>query len=224
MSKQDRQGARTVSDLERKYKFGESFAEVMGLATDARTAANNAQTSADLAQETADAAIKLTVDLDSSLNQEEIFQRLTNNGELQGFYLQDGKLYINSEFVQILNLVADTIVSRDSHGGSMSVQGGVFRLKEDNTVMVEITTDDAGYPSFRMFKLDDGALTRCIFVGADGVQLIDLSGATPAIKFGIDLGTDNAATISCPDESGALTTKKAVWKLQADGTHILTGV
>lgn len=39
MSKQDRQGARTITDLERKYNlrnFGESFAEVMGIATDAR--------------------------------------------------------------------------------------------------------------------------------------------------------------------------------------------
>lgn len=41
MSKQDRQGARTVSDLERKYNlhnYGEQFAIVMGVATDARKA------------------------------------------------------------------------------------------------------------------------------------------------------------------------------------------
>lgn len=36
MSKQDRQGARTASDLERKYNFGKTFAELMGLANDAR--------------------------------------------------------------------------------------------------------------------------------------------------------------------------------------------
>lgn len=44
MSKQDRQGARTVSELERKYglrNFGESFAEVMGLVTDARQATDD---------------------------------------------------------------------------------------------------------------------------------------------------------------------------------------
>lgn len=34
--KQDRQGARTPADLERKYKFGKQFAEIMGIATDAR--------------------------------------------------------------------------------------------------------------------------------------------------------------------------------------------
>ena len=36
MSKQDRQGARTVADLERKYNFDKRFAELLGVATDAR--------------------------------------------------------------------------------------------------------------------------------------------------------------------------------------------
>lgn len=36
MSKQDRQGVRTPADLEQKYQFGKKFAELMGIATDAR--------------------------------------------------------------------------------------------------------------------------------------------------------------------------------------------
>lgn len=36
MSKQDRQGVRTASDLEQKYNFDKTFAELMGIATDAR--------------------------------------------------------------------------------------------------------------------------------------------------------------------------------------------
>jgi hypothetical protein len=34
--KQDRQGVRTVTDLERKYNFGKTFAELLGIANDAR--------------------------------------------------------------------------------------------------------------------------------------------------------------------------------------------
>ena len=34
--KQDRQGVRTASQLEQKYQFGQRFAEIMGIATDAR--------------------------------------------------------------------------------------------------------------------------------------------------------------------------------------------
>ena len=36
MSKQDRQGVRTPADLERKYNFDKRFAEIMGIANDAR--------------------------------------------------------------------------------------------------------------------------------------------------------------------------------------------
>lgn len=35
-AKQDRQGARTATDLERKYNFGKTFAELIGLINDAR--------------------------------------------------------------------------------------------------------------------------------------------------------------------------------------------
>lgn len=40
MSKQDRQGVRTINDLERKYIFDRAFSEVMGVANDAQTTAN----------------------------------------------------------------------------------------------------------------------------------------------------------------------------------------
>lgn len=43
MSKQDRQGARTPADLERKYQFGKRFAEIMGLVTDARGAVSEVE-------------------------------------------------------------------------------------------------------------------------------------------------------------------------------------
>lgn len=47
MSKQDRQGARTVSDLERRYSFGKKFSEVIGVASDAREIAEDVSQSFD---------------------------------------------------------------------------------------------------------------------------------------------------------------------------------
>ena len=38
--------------------------------------------------------------LNNSLDQEEIFNRLTNNGQTQGIYLQDGKLYLNFSYAK----------------------------------------------------------------------------------------------------------------------------
>lgn len=44
-AKQDRQGVRTASDLERKYQFGKTFAELMGIANDARDKVDSVESS-----------------------------------------------------------------------------------------------------------------------------------------------------------------------------------
>ena len=85
MSKQDRQAPRTPAALEQKYQFGKSFAEMFGLVTDAQNAADQAQEAANR--------------VDKSLTQQEIFNRLTNNGEDQGLYLEDGKIYFNAQYI-----------------------------------------------------------------------------------------------------------------------------
>lgn len=79
MSKQDRQGVRTPADVERRWNFKKKF--------------NNAMEAAEAAQETAE-------NLDKSLDQTEIFNRLTNNGKAQGLYRdEEGNLYINASYL-----------------------------------------------------------------------------------------------------------------------------
>ena len=87
-SKQDRVASRTAEDVERKYNFGKTFAEVFGLAEDARKAAEVAQNAANEATEAV-----------GGLDQTEIFNLLTNNGELKGLFMKDGELYINSSYL-----------------------------------------------------------------------------------------------------------------------------
>ena len=85
--KQDRHGARTFNDLARRYKIKQSFAKAMGLAEDAN--------------QTAQAAGNAVNRLDQTLDSEEVFNRLTNNGEYQGFYRDDdGNMYINASYVK----------------------------------------------------------------------------------------------------------------------------
>ena len=87
MSKQDRQGARTVSDLERKY--GERFADVYGMATGARVAAEEAK---EIAAEAKD---------NPNIDHEAVFNALTEDGKCQGLYrADDGKIYINAEYIK----------------------------------------------------------------------------------------------------------------------------
>ena len=45
-------------------------------------------------------------ELDSRLNQQAVFNRLTNNGTTQGIYLEDGELYVNGEFINTKNFKA----------------------------------------------------------------------------------------------------------------------
>ena len=87
MSKQDRQGVRTATDLERKYNFGKSFGEVYGLLSDAQRAIEQAN--------------EAILGLDSKLDSEEIFNRLTNYGQVQGIYRgNDNEIYINATYIR----------------------------------------------------------------------------------------------------------------------------
>jgi hypothetical protein len=96
MSKQDRQGARTLAELMSRYNFGKTFAEIMGIATDA--------------QKTAEKASDAVSSLDGSLDHDEIFNRLTKNGTLQGLYRgDDGELYVNATFVKSGKISSDLI-------------------------------------------------------------------------------------------------------------------
>lgn len=60
MSKQDKIAPRTPADLERRYNFDKSFAEVMGIATDARNEAQEAKKVASSIAET-DEGLKIKV-------------------------------------------------------------------------------------------------------------------------------------------------------------------
>lgn len=64
-------------------------------------------------------AVEATQQLDESLNQEGIFNRLTNNGEAQGIYMDaSGNLYINGTYIQSgvinANLLRAGMISDDS--------------------------------------------------------------------------------------------------------------
>lgn len=72
-------------------------------------AINGANQSAQNANTTAQTANNNVNALDDSLNQQGIFNRLTNNGQTQGIYLSNGKLYINADYIQSGTLSAVAI-------------------------------------------------------------------------------------------------------------------
>lgn len=56
-----------------------------------------------------DQAKKYVDALDEALGQKSIFDRLTNNGQVQGIYLKDGKVYINGTYIDTGVLDADLL-------------------------------------------------------------------------------------------------------------------
>ena len=52
------------------------------------------------ANERADDAMDAVDDLDKALNQEGIFNRLTNNGKAQGLYIDNGDVYVNATYIR----------------------------------------------------------------------------------------------------------------------------
>lgn len=71
----------------------------------------------------ADAAVGA---LDSSLNQQSIFNRLTDNGQAEGIYLANGNLYINGSYIQAGQINADLITA--GHLAANRIQGGTLTL------------------------------------------------------------------------------------------------
>lgn len=113
MSKQDRAAPRTPADLERMYNFGKRFAEIMGISENASAAAKEAKTAAAEAQ-------KVVNDLD----QEAVFNLLTNNGLAEGIFLaENGQIYINASYLAagILSSVDGKIQINLGEGASIPV-------------------------------------------------------------------------------------------------------
>lgn len=75
------------------------------------------------------ARVDTVLDLDNSLTQQEIFDRLTNGGEEQGVYLLNGKLYINADYLDVNSLFAKDITAT----GNFQVNNSLWTLSASNT-------------------------------------------------------------------------------------------
>lgn len=73
-------------------------------------------------------------ELDESLNQQEVFDRLTNDGTAQGIYMENGQLYINGTYISI-----DDLVSLNAKIGGWDISNdGIyknFKINDENYMM-----------------------------------------------------------------------------------------
>nr|UWF80949.1 MAG: Prophage endopeptidase tail [Bacteriophage sp.] len=85
-----------------------------------------------------DQAKKYVDALDEALGQKSIFDRLTNNGETQGVYLKDGKVYINATYMDTgvlnANLLKAGIITDKEGKNFWDLTTGEFSLSADASV------------------------------------------------------------------------------------------
>lgn len=145
MSKQDRQGSRTPADLDRRYSFGKTFAEMLEATDEAKKAAEKAMQSFD------------------GLNQDQIFNLLTNNGASQGLYRADGDIYINASYIKA------GVIASQNHSDEYSLindyllgrKAGQYHFSYDD-VNYSFTLNEDINNSFRMeFYRESLTLVLC---------------------------------------------------------------
>lgn len=116
MSRQDRQGVRLPSDVERKWGFKQRF---------------------DNAMEAAEAASNSVRDLDKRLDQTEVFNRLTNNGKSQGVFMDvNGQVYINASYI-----VSGILQSKDGETFFLDLVNGILKGKFEEFTVQGKTVD-----------------------------------------------------------------------------------
>lgn len=219
MSKQDRQGARTASDLVQRYNFGKSFAEVMGFATEAQEAAAEANASAKAASEAV-----------NGLDQEAIFNRLTNNGQAQGLFRdENGELYINASYIASGILAsADGTVQLDLANNVVTIKtvddetGAEGKLELTTAGILGYTWDASQEKFVCTLRLaaggydvtsSDGGYTQTVITSHSS----DSGLTVTAAKMGTTM------RLGVPGTKVAILNKTVSWKDNGDGTYSLIG-
>ena len=194
MSKQDRQGARTITDLERKYNIRKNFNKFMGAAEDAMDSAENARGAAEdarkVAEKAKETADKLTESFEG-LDQDIIFNLLTNNGEQKGIYRHNRQLYINASYLA-------TGIIKSANG----------KLSIDLSGETEAVFNTGISANGLVIEADEDGVS-------DGIVLINVNGNNAALV----VDEDNLTHLTIDKING----KTVSWKDNEDGTFTLIG-
>lgn len=94
---------------------------------------------------------------DGSLTQQDIFNRLTNNGQTQGIYLSNNKLYINATYIQ-----SGTLEGIEVRAGSGNIGGWKINT---NGLTKDVTLNDTDYQSGMWAPSEPNSTTPAFYVG-----------------------------------------------------------
>ena len=113
--------------------------------------------------------VAIVRDVDN-LTQQEIFNILTNNGVVQGIYMQDGQLYINAEYIKT-GIISDGTGKSfwNLSTGNLQLSGDFQQIADNGSLSVAITGNQIKFYSWE----DDGN-----YVGSVGAVKNNSTGKT----------------------------------------------
>lgn len=120
LKRQDRQGVRKASDVERKYNL-QQLDGVNASVVEARRAAASAE--------------QAVSNLIASLDQEHIVSYLTDSGAAPAIYLIDGQLYIHASYIK-----QGVIKSADGEKVVIDLDNGTAIFADVNTALTALET------------------------------------------------------------------------------------
>ena len=175
----------------------------------ADTVANQEQKIVKTAKQEANRAVK-------GQTSEDIFNRLTDNGRIQGMYIDGDRWYINAEIARLVNLVADAVKSvrgdsqLDINGSELSIMSKRF----GQTFAVTNWEDGAAYMYMTQYDSDGNVAGR----GQYGANVMQIGGSWGEPLFRILSNKDGTVSIRIGDE-----TKTISWEKNSDGTSTIIG-
>ena len=131
---------------------------------------SNGDTIQSIANSSASSAINT---YDSGLDQTKVYNKLTNNGQTQGIYLSNGKLYINASYINTgifsVKKNGTTTFSANANTGEVKIIADTFSLSNGDTIQSiassAINTYDNGLDQAKVLnRLTNGGQSQGIYL------------------------------------------------------------
>ena len=149
---------------------------------------------------------------------EDVFNRLTDYGRIQGIYIEDGQWYINAEMVKVINLIAEKLssVSGDS---ALNISGAEIQFSYKNKEALSLVNwNNSG--SIFSYQYNDSGSLESVGVFSGKSVYFQGDGGSPGSQMGFGIGNDGLPWGILPGDDP----KNLSWEYSSElGKYVLCG-
>ena len=150
---------------------------------------------------------------------EDVFNRLTDYGRIQGIYIEDDKWYINAEVAKIVNLIAEKLRS-DSDASTLRISGAEMYMMYDGNETFFINNQFGNRAQMGFTVIDEnGSISEEGFYNANHIEI---GGSGVGDKLLLGVNTSNMMPYMILPNAPTLMLNLS-WRDNGDGTYTLIG-